>query len=193
MSEEPVISAGHPAGDWHKADACPEGLPEAAKGKLWVADIPEGMDLFYTLFDGERLLPRARSEGFNSTRKMGEDIGIFAPEEEKKLVYFPDGMLKNWKNLGDVEIFTYPTVGWTVNYLALEYVDEKNLVAGTSIPATYPVRFLKGRTPIQLPYGIWVDNVPESLDSPGEWMVTTRERKIWYWPGGIPEHTSGSS
>jgi len=50
--EHPVISAGVPVTGWKRLDPAPPALPEKARGKVWVADIPGGLGRFYTLYNG---------------------------------------------------------------------------------------------------------------------------------------------
>ncbi len=44
--------------------------------------------------------------------------------------------------------------------------------------AAYAIRPLGGED------SIWVENVLEALDTPGEWVLNTREGKIYLWPTG---------
>lgn len=180
--ERPVFSSGLPLKAWQKPSEYPDDLPGEAHGRVWVTDLPKELGAFKVMYDGEKLLPRARSEGFNSTRPETSRDRIFLTEEEKKTIYFPHGALKNWKNMEDIEILAWPSVGWTMNILPLAEVDEKNGIAETTIPATYSVRYIKGDGDLVIPKGMYVENVIEYLDQPGEWVVNTLEGKVWYWP-----------
>ena len=95
--ETPVISSGVPVAGWKRLTAAPAGLPAQALGKVWVTDMPEGIDRFYTLYDGEGRLNRARNAGFLPTQNG-----------DSKTLYFPEGVLKNWDNIEDVEIQVRP-------------------------------------------------------------------------------------
>ena len=173
--EKPVFSSGVEIGGWKKLADPPAALPEAARGKVWVAEVPRKR--FFTLFDTEGLLPRARSAGFEplvapSSRKEGSG-------NAKNMLYFPSGALKNWSNLEDVEIFIRPQHAWIVNILPLAAVDEKAQIARTTIPGTYPLRkrhFERGSD------SCWVENVLEALDEPGEWVLNSQEGKLYLWP-----------
>lgn len=169
--EKPVISSGVPVTGWNLVEQLPEGMPRIANGKIWVADIPDGMDKFYTLYDSGGRLNRARKKGFNPT-KTGT----------QKTLYFPPGMLKNWSNLNDVEIFIRPLNPWTVNMLPLEFVDEIAGIARTAVTSTYDMSPLKKGTHNSFDVSVWVENVPEALDEPGEWVVNTNTGKIYLWP-----------
>ena len=87
---------------------------------------------------------------------------------------FPEGRLKNWPNVQDVEIVVRPTRLWTMNVLPLVSVDEKAGVARTAIPATYGMNKI----------GCWVENALEELDKPGEWVLNTKDGKVYLWPRG---------
>jgi hypothetical protein len=177
--EEPVFTSTRSIAGWRKLDDPPEALPEAARGKVWVADVPNTPDdpwRFRTLYDGETRLPRARSRGFSATSKR---IDRDRRWTDLDTLRFPEGALRAWENLEDVEILIRPNHVWVVNYLPLASVDESAKVAKTAVPATYNLNPSSGggRTP-----HVWVENVLEALDTPGEWVLNTREGKLYLWP-----------
>ena len=154
--EEPVLSSGTEITGWQKVTEDLPGLPAAAIGKIQVADVS---DKFLTLYDEEGMLPRAQSERF-------------VPNGSATELRFPKGRLKDWPNVTDVEIIVRPTRKWTMNVLPLASVDEEAGVARTAIPATYGMNKI----------GCWVENVLEELDEPGEWVLNTKEGKVYLWP-----------
>lgn len=156
--ETPVFSAGKEITNWKKVNSEILGLPEEARGNIWVADVA---DKFFTLFDDEGMLPRARSEKRNSLK-----------ESTNNKLLFSKGDLKDWKNIEDVEIFVRPTREWIVNMLPLVSVDVEKGIARTGINATYGMK----------KKGYWVENVLEELDKPGEWVLNTKEKKVYLWP-----------
>lgn len=163
--EQPIFSSGKPIKGWKKASSTFLGLPPEAQGNVLVADVTEQ---FYTLFDKQGLLPRARSDGF-----IPFDGG------SKTRLKFPKGKLKNWRNLEDVELVIRPNHAWVLNILPIKSVDEKAGIAHTSIDASYlmnPLHFLPDLD------SCWVENVLEALDEPGEWVLNTRENKLYLWP-----------
>ena len=183
--EVPVFSSGVKIQNWQKLNENPPDLPQVARGNVWVADLPEtkgGRWRFFTLFDGNKMLTRAIGKGFVPKGDPPEDwwMGVFASIEDKSVFGYPEGALKNWKNLEDVEIRVFPA-GYTMNILGLESVDEKNRVARTSVPATYPIRRWERQGD---PPSVWIENVIEALDEPGEWVLNTQEGRLYYWPQG---------
>ena len=156
--ETPVFSSGREIQGWEKLTVDLPALPEKARDHVWVADVK---DRFLTLYDEAGMLPRAQSDRFIPNGKASE-------------LYFPEGVLKNWPNVEDVEIVVRPTRAWTMNVLPLASVDEKTMIARTAIPATYGMKKI----------GCWVENVLEELDKPGEWVLNTKEGKVYLWPRG---------
>ena len=162
--ETPVFSSGREITGWKEAPALPN-LPKEVAGKVMVADVSGS---FRTLFDADGLLPRARSTGFIPLDGSGRDR-----------LRFPEGRLKNWPNVEDVEIVVRPHHAWIVNILPVVSVDEKTQIARTSIESTYVMNrlhFLKTTD------SCWVENVLEELNEPGEWALNTKEGKLYLWP-----------
>jgi hypothetical protein len=169
--EHPLVSAGVPVTGWKRLEPAPPELPEIAANKVWVADMPEGMERFYTLYDGQGRLNRARNAGFAPTKT-----------DNQKTLHFPKGALKDWKNLEDVEVQVRPFRPWVINMLPLASVDEATGVAQTGVSATYGIGPLPGWVHNPTGSSVWVENILEALDEPGEWVVNTQTRKIYLWP-----------
>ncbi|MHC4983685.1 MAG: right-handed parallel beta-helix repeat-containing protein, partial [Planctomycetota bacterium] len=173
--ERPVFSAGVPITGWRKLKEHPKDLPAEARGKLYVADLPQGIDGFYTLYRGATRLPRARCEGFTPPEKVEAWRG-----DDHNTLHFPRGAMRKWENLRDAEICIVGSAPWTMNVLPLESVDIRNRVARTSMRGTYLLtrpRF--GNFPDG---SVFVENVFAALNSPGEWLVDSRARKVYLWP-----------
>lgn len=184
--EKPVFTSAVEIGGWKKLATPPPSLPPAAQGQTWVTDLPKtngGSVRFYTLYDAAGRLPRARSKGF---------IPVASPATAresgpaKTRLHFPPSTLKNWPNLGDVEIVIRPHHAWLVNILPLVSVNEETRIARTAIPASYAMGGLVMQKGID---SCWVENVWEALDEPGEWVANTQEGKLYLWPrtGSSPQ------
>ncbi|MBV1888271.1 MAG: right-handed parallel beta-helix repeat-containing protein, partial [Urechidicola sp.] len=185
QEETPIISSGVKIGAWEKLIDYPTTLPEVAKGNVYVADIPEGLGRFYTMFDGEKRIPVARKEGFEFkdieyVRAKSMNVLHAKDRDLLRKLEFEGGILKNWPNLEDIEVGFAP-VPWTMNMMQLESVDEENGIAWTVLEANAPPAAKKSHTKP------WVENVIDYLETPGHWVVNTQERKIYYWPeNGAP-------
>jgi len=176
--EKPVFSSGVEIGGWNKLTDPPPALPTAAHGKIWVADVPKASGApwrFFTLYDAEGLLPRARAAGFTP-------LDPPASEKEraysaKNILHFPKGALKNWPNSEDVEIVIRPHHQWLVNILPLASVNEETQIAQTALAGTYRLTLLR-----MAKKSCWVENVLGALDEPGEWVLNSQEGKLYLWP-----------
>lgn len=162
--ETPVFSSGKEIGGWKKVTTALPGLPEAANGNVWVADCT---DKFFTLYDAVGMLPRAKSSGFIPLKGGSRDQ-----------LHFPKGRLKNWPNVEDVEIIVRPHHAWISNVLPLVSVNQKKQIARTSIEATYAMNELHFLPTVE---SCWVENVLDELDEPGEWVLNTKEDKVYLW------------
>ena len=170
QDERPVITSAIPVEGWQKGT-----------GELWVAEMPEGVDDFKVMFDGNRMLERARSRGFQGPQQNFKKFATrntALPEDRLLLrrLEFPEGEIKAWDNIEDVEAF-FCGVPWTFNISPIKKVDEENNIAwlkyeGNTPPSTTPK-----------PYNpSYIENHIDVLDQPGEWCVNTKTRKIYYWP-----------
>ena len=157
-NERPILSAGTPIENWTRVTSELPRLPAAAQGNVWVADVSTR---FLTLYDEEGMLPRAQSELIHPL-----------PGGTLTEARLPVGRLQDWSNVEDVEILVRPTRDWVVNMLPLESVDAQAGVARTAIEATYAI----------VRHGVWIENVLEELDQPGEWVLNTQEGKVYLWP-----------
>ncbi|MFC1766794.1 right-handed parallel beta-helix repeat-containing protein, partial [Planctomycetota bacterium] len=172
--ENPVVSAGVPVTGWKRLASAPAELPAKSVAKVWVADMPDGLERFYTLYDAKGRLNRARDHGFLPTQNG-----------DRKTLYFPKGALKNWDNVEDVEIQVRPGAAYEINMLPLESVDEATGLATTKVSAAGRIASLPGWCLDMMgdaAASVWVENVLEELDEPGEWVVNTKTRKIYLWP-----------
>lgn len=188
-NEIPVFDSGVEITGWKKARKLPKGAPKVAKGNVYVADMPEGLERFYTLFDENGFISRARVP-YESVPTMKKAIKKVSTRwhELDTLHFKADGTFKKWHNVEDIEIYLKPTRNWVCNYLALESVDLKTNIAKTKVEGTYK---LSGHLPRKknskdiekaLVTGGQLCNVPAGLNKAGTWIVDTYKRKIYLWP-----------
>jgi hypothetical protein len=168
--EKPVITSGVPIRNWRKLRDDPPILPRAARGKIWVADLPTGPQKLLTLYDGEERLPRARGEGFapadSPDKKSWPD----------KFIY-PTNAMHDWPGLKEGELLVIPTADYEMSILPLAAIDEETRIVTTAAPASRPIGKVKF-----VPDSAWAENVLEVLDQAGEWVVSLGTRQIYLWP-----------
>ncbi|MGJ8641878.1 MAG: right-handed parallel beta-helix repeat-containing protein [Luteolibacter sp.] len=188
--ETPVFTGGVQISGWKKVGTDPEGISDEARGNLWVAEIPkiEGEQwVIRTLYDGDEMLPRARSGSFkyadvekeSDSNRQGKKLTSVLDYEGDPLppfdrtVHFRDNDIKDWTNLSDIELVLKDRP-WLVNIIPLERVDPKNKIAHLAVDPTYQTINPNNR--------YWVENAIDHLDEPGEWIVNTLEGRIYMWP-----------
>ena len=171
--EKPVFSSGKLISGFKKL-AHSDELPAAAQGNVQVADVS---GKFLCLYDDKGILPRAVSKGFIPLKGSGRN----------KLLY-PQAYLKNCSNVKDIEIRVRPHHAWILNMLPVTEIDEKKNLAFTSVDSTYAMNELhfelKGQN------SCWIENSLQHLDEPGEWVLNSKEGKLYLWPrnGNEPEN-----
>jgi hypothetical protein len=188
--EHPVFNSDIEIMGWKLAENV-AGLPDNAKGKVYVADMPKlpsGKDRFYTLYENGRMMTRAHSAGLEPTKSVrngGDGGGVDWKNmlaADRTLLYFKQGDVKNWPHLDDIELFVQPSVGYVTNYLTLASVDEDKCEAHTTMPATYPMGKVDRHLFAMGSGSYRVENVIDFLDKPGAWVLDTHERKVYFWP-----------
>ena len=186
--EQPEISSGCAVARWRKVQAPPSELPKVAHDRIWSADVSHIRGLreearsqtvsripsdwgwrFFTLFEGDRRLPRAQGDAFGLLNIRSE----LSPRQMR----FPAGAMRKWSLLRDAEIVVIPACCWTMDILPIEWVDEEKRIASAAFPATYELR-----ESMSHPEQAWVENVFEVLDRPGEWVLDSRTATLYLWP-----------
>ncbi|MFA6133165.1 MAG: right-handed parallel beta-helix repeat-containing protein [Phycisphaerae bacterium] len=171
--ERPMLSSGVPIRNWRRPEVPPELVPQGFREKIWVADLPAGMDKFLTLYDGMDRLTRARGEGFAPPVFMHER------NDPPTQISFPPGKMKNWPDIADAELLVIPNCDYEMCILPLKSVDEANGIAH----AVYPASRSMGRVKY-MDKTAWVENILEAVKQPGDWVVNAAERKVYLWPKG---------
>jgi len=176
-SETPVLTGAAPLpGRWQRAPQDLSRLPDKARGHVWVADVPEGWPVFRTLFQGDRMLPRARSHGMQQLKAAPQG----APAIDLHHLYLPKEALAKIADFTGAEIVVVPSRPWVMNILPITEVDRTTGMIRSDVPATYP---LGPPTFASFPDGtVWIENVLEALDEPGEWVFDMAARKLYLWP-----------
>ena len=161
----PVLSGGRLVTQWK---------PVEWSGDIWKAALPAGAGFPRTLYCGDTRLPRARGKGFIPLYEYPHQAGPHTDTIE-----FPPGALRSYPDMEHAEIVARTSAGWGMNILPLLYVNEEEGIARTA-PFNYSLGRIRHRS--QPGDNIWVENVLEELDTPGEWVVHPDAGKIYYMP-----------
>jgi len=188
--EKPVFTGGVPITGWEKLSSDPQGVSKKAQGKLWVAEIPKNLSKQWrikSLYDGDTLLKRARSDSFryaefekeNDFNRQGKKLTKALEYEGEpvapfdRAVYYKNDDIKDWPNPSDIELILKDRP-WLANVIALDRIDTKKKIAHLAVDPTYQ--------PINPRNRYWVENAIEYLDEPGEWVVDHQAGRIYMWP-----------
>ncbi len=175
--QRPILSGAAPLpGQWQRAPTDLARLPVKARGHVWVTNVPHDWPAFRTLFDGETMLPRARSQGYQQLKKP--PAGGHAIDRQH--LYLPEKAVESILDFRQAEMVVVPVYPWVMNILPMTEVNRDTGLVRTAVPATYPLNPPKFA---RFPNGtLWIENVLEVLDEPGEWVLDTEHRKLYFWP-----------
>jgi hypothetical protein len=172
-SEKVLLSGGRKISSWQRT--------ELQHGKIWSAHLPwtaGGQKRFHALYRGRKLLTRAAShptlaEGYETTRgpQRRFPTDLCTTYVARTELHFPEGAIKAWDNLDDLEIRISPQRPWLINYLELKSVDVEQNIATVKTQATYE---LLGR--------FVLENHVEFISGPGQWALDTKRETLYYWP-----------
>ena len=180
--EKPVLSSGKLVKGWQRLQQEVKGLPEVAKGKVWVADVSrEDYGRFTALFTEDKRLPRAKSERFDGEKPTGYEIAdsrnVMHKKDRhllRKIVYKKGAPIRNWQNIDDIEVFFNP-VPWALNFIPLESIDLNKRLLTLKYEANAPA-FSQNK-----PWAV-IENAIDFLDEAGEWVHNSETGKLYYWP-----------
>lgn len=180
--EHPVLSGGAQITGWHRAAGRISGLPEIARGKVWVADAPKiaGQFLeFRQLWVDDQKAIRAREpNGDNLAR-------LVAWDKTNQVATVPATLLAGIKRPARLEMVVDQV--WEIAVLRVKSIRIK----GTNAFVTFKqpesrIEFQHPWPPVMVTTNyhapFFLANAVEFLDSPGEWFEDLAAGKIYYWP-----------
>lgn len=163
------LSGGRRVGPWRRGD---DGV--------WTANVPgvkQGGRCPRLLIVGGRRAIRARTPNVDAKPNCWQmKSASLSKDLHRYTITMPPGLVKNWRNIGDVEVMA--AGNWAINRKRLSSVDEKT---GTVVLA--PPHSL-GHGAIHPKSGRWCyfENALEMLDQPGEWYLDRTTGVLHYRP-----------
>ncbi|MDD3431012.1 MAG: right-handed parallel beta-helix repeat-containing protein [Bacteroidales bacterium] len=180
--KEVILSGGLRLGKWSKAGGRIQGLPAAAKGKVWVIDQPKvsGRYIdFRQLWVDDQKAVRARDTNDDNFKR------ILAWDKNTGVLTIPAPAVKSFKTLDRMELQLHQM--WAVANLrikSIEYQNENALLyfhqPESRIQAEHPWPTPMTKEGRESPY--FLCNAIEFLDQPGEWYLDVDAHKLYYWP-----------
>ena len=100
---------------------------------------------------------------------------------------FPDSRINNWKSADNAWVGGYFSYGYSDDYLKIDSFDFENQTIRLKQPSVYSVfssddvskAELKNSQKIR---GLYIYNLLEEIDQPGEWYLDQSSGKLYLWP-----------
>ncbi len=180
--EKPILSGGVQIEGWRKLTKKIPGLPEMARGKIWVADAPkiDGHILeFRQLWVDDKKAIRAREPN-------GENLArLVAWDKTNQVATIPVATLAGIKKPAQLEMVVDQV--WEIAVLRVKSIEIKGTNAlftfkqpESKIEFQHPWPPVIVTTNYHAPF--FLANAIQFLDSPGEWFEDLSAGKIYYWP-----------
>ncbi|WP_316800576.1 right-handed parallel beta-helix repeat-containing protein [Pedobacter frigidisoli] len=182
-TEKVVLSGGVNIKGWKKLSGAVAGLPKAAIGKLWVADVPN--------FDGNGLLFRQLwvngNKAVRARNYNGDAMGrILAWDKKNQTCRIPLQKNESLSHINGMEMLIHQW--WAIANLRVKSVK----VAGNTAELSFmqPESRIQSEHPWPAPWisektgnsAFYLTNAIQFLDEPGEWFEDMQKHKLYYWP-----------
>jgi len=184
--EQPILSGGLPVRGWRRTAQYIPGLPRAAAGQLWEADIPTtgaGTPAFRELWVNDRKAVRARD--VNNDDDM---LRILSIDKKQQAIYIP-ATRRLPAHANHMEMIIHQM--WAIAILRIKSIEKM----GDRYKLTFyqPESHIEFEHPWPAPVldsahkqngssAYYLTNAIEFLDEPGEWFEDQQKGKLYYWP-----------
>lgn len=189
---QPVFSGGVSVKGWKKVRGTVPGLPAEATGKVWEAEAPlaGGAVLpFRQLWVNSSKATRARNTTGDSMNR------ILSWDHQSQTCWIPKPAA-NISSAEGLEMFIHQW--WAIAVLRVKSME----VRGDSARLHFhqPESRIQSEHPWPAPWiskktgnsAYYLTNALQFLDTPGEWHLDTKNRKLYYWPRPGEDMTSAS-
>jgi hypothetical protein len=183
VNESPVLSGGFTIGNWKKCTAKIAGLPAAAQGKIWEAEVPltaGRLSEFRQLWVNDSKAVRAKS--------MNGDLmdRILSWDKKEQTCWIPTPKTGALQNVNGVEMFIHQW--WAIALLRIKKMEVQG--DSTKLFFEQPESKIQSEHPWPAPWisketgnsAFYLSNAIQFLDEPGEWFLDMANRKMYYWP-----------
>ena len=181
--EQPVLSGGVMINGWKKLLSQKTGLSAAAKGNLWMADVPMvngELFEFRQLWVNDVKAVRAKSVNGDGM------LRILNWSKKDESCWIPTPRFPLLSSAAGVELFIHQW--WAIAMLRIKKME----VHGDSTQLFFhqPESKIQNEHPWPAPWlsketgnsAFYLVNALQFLDEPGEWFLDIVNRKIYYWP-----------
>ena len=169
--ETPVLTGDLPLMGWKPLAGELPGLPDAARGKVWVAEAPQGRAIPALYLNGARMQPAMTEPSDDWERWPAATPGATRGE-----LMLPKALQRPWASPAQM----------CMNFLPTKYTYWKNVVTPVRGIEGAVVRFDERALPtiLDLPPRVPLrfENVVECLSAPGRWYHDAAAGRVYLWP-----------
>ncbi|WP_241739292.1 right-handed parallel beta-helix repeat-containing protein [Pontibacter beigongshangensis] len=183
--ENPVFSGGVKVTGWKKANGNIPGLPNAAKGNVWVADLPKvgGRQLeFRQLWVNDQKATRATNLGDGVLDRIlavdgvKQEMWIPTPKVKFNDIDQLEFIIHQWWAIANLRVKSIKTEG---NRTKLTFHQPESLV---EFEHPWPAPFIDDKKEYNGNSAFFFADAIELLNQPGEWFANKKTGKLYYWP-----------
>lgn len=181
--DAPVLSGGVNISGWQKLSGTVAGLPDAAKGNVWVADAPVvggyGLNFRQLWINGRKAVRAKNANG-------GLMYRIVSWDHKNQTCWIPKPKNGDLRNVRGIEMFIHQW--WAIAVLRVKNIQ----VQGDSARLSFeqPESRIQSEHPWPAPFiskkdgnsAFYLTNAIQFLDEPGEWYLDNQTQKVYYWP-----------
>lgn len=184
--EQPILSGGLPVNGWHKVQHALPGLPKAATGRVWEADLPAsggGILGFRQLWVNGTKAIRARD-----VNKDDDMPRILSIDKKQQAIYIPatrplpadpGHMEMIIHQMWAIAILRIKTIERTGDRYKLTFFEPESHI---EFEHPWPAPVLDSAHKLNGSSAYYLTNALEFLDEPGEWYEDQQKGKLYYWP-----------
>ncbi len=182
-NEQPVLSGGIQIKGWHLLKEAVPGLSAAAKGKVWVADVPfmeRKLFEFRQLWVNDTKAVRAKDTKGDSMNR------ILSWDKKEEACWIPTPKFQSIQNVNGIEFFIHQW--WAIAILRVKKIEAHD--DSSKVTFYQPESKIQNEHPWPAPWmstetgnsAFYLCNALQFLDEAGEWYLDIQHRKIYYWP-----------
>jgi len=181
--EYPILSGGTNVTGWSKVKGNIKGLPNNAKGKVWVTDAPEVGD---QLINFRQMWVNNQKAVRANTMRGDSMMRILSWDHHNQSCWIPKPRTGDLTHEKGMEMLIHQM--WAIAILRVKTYEP----SGDSVRLTFqqPESRIQSEHPWPAPFiskktgnsAFYLTNAIQFLDQPGEWYLDKRARKLYYWP-----------
>ncbi|MGF1925557.1 MAG: hypothetical protein ACQUHE_15380, partial [Bacteroidia bacterium] len=174
-----VLSGGEKVTNWKKANALIDQLPQAAQGKVWIADIRSDLTFRQLWVNGNKAIRARDINGDKMNRILSWDF-------KSQSCKIPLSNNIKFSDFEGVEMLIHQW--WAIANLRIKAAK----VVGDAVELTFkqPESRIQSEHPWPAPWlsketgnsAYFLSNAIQFLDQPGEWFHDRKNHKLYYWP-----------